>query len=176
MLISRLLVARGHVVVRFVFGIVIVFVIVIGFEVDLNAARGHCLGRHLAAVVAIAPRVIRQHDERGKVGQLEGYRWRHVYRDAVVLRVHGQESSCDHVVLSCSGCYVVRRARGEVLCLCPRAALLLRATGPLLLCGCARGLIPRGLLYFGDPLRSERNSRRRHTIRGTDLQKATASV
>jgi hypothetical protein len=52
----------------------------------------------------------------------------------------------------------------EVICRCPRAALL-RATDPLLLCRYVRGLVPRGLFYFGDPLRSGRNTQRLPTIR-----------
>jgi hypothetical protein len=98
-----------------------------------HTARGHCLGRRLAAVVAIPPRVVRQDGERGQVGQLEDRRRRLVYCDAFLLRVHGQESSCDQIVLCCTGCLVVRRGRREVLCLCPRAALLLRVKGSLFL-------------------------------------------
>jgi hypothetical protein len=56
----------------------------------------------------------------------------------------------------------------ELLCRCPRAALL-RATDPLLLCGCVRGQVPRGLFYFGDPLRSGRNTRRLPTIWGAAI-------
>jgi hypothetical protein len=53
----------------------------------------------------------------------------------------------------------------EVICRCPRAALL-RATDPLLLCGYVRGLVPRGLFYFGDPVHGGRNTHRLPTIRG----------
>jgi hypothetical protein len=53
----------------------------------------------------------------------------------------------------------------EVLCRCPRAALL-RALDPFVLCGYVRGLVPRGLLYFGDSMRSGRKTHRLLTIRG----------
>jgi hypothetical protein len=52
-LISRLLVARRYVVAHLVV-VIVIAIVVIGFEVDIDAARGHCLGRRFAAVVAIA--------------------------------------------------------------------------------------------------------------------------
>jgi hypothetical protein len=51
-IISRLLVAGRNAVVCFG------FVVAIGVEFENNAARGHCPGRRLAAVVAIARRVV----------------------------------------------------------------------------------------------------------------------